>query len=199
MKIYGDGESGNCYKLKLICALVGLEYDWIAVDILAGETRSESFLSLNPNGQIPVCVTDDGDVLTESNAILYYLSQGSDYWPRDILAQTRVLQWQCFEQYTHEPSIAVARFIRHYQNMPAERRAEYESRLQSGRRALQLMEDHLARQDYLVGDGATIADVSLFAYTHVADEGGFDLTSYPALLTWLERIRGLPGFVPMRA
>ncbi len=198
MKIYGDSESGNCYKLKLVCGLVGRDYEWIPVDILAGETRSDSFLALNPNGQIPVCVTDAGDVLTESNAILYYLALGSDYWPRDRLAQARVLQWQFFEQYTHEPSIAVARFIRHYQDMPAERQDEYQAKLKSGKRALQLMEAQLAHQDYLVGNSATIADISLFAYTHVADEGGFDLADLPALRAWLARIRALPGFLPMR-
>ena len=198
MKIYGDAESGNCYKLKLICGLVGRDYEWITVDILAGETRSESFLAINPNGQIPVCVTDSGEVLTESNAILYYLAQDSEYWPRDRLAQTRVLQWQFFEQYTHEPSIAVARFIRHYQKMPAERQDEYQTKLKAGVRALQLMDSHLAQQDYLVGQRPTIADVSLFAYTHVADEGGFDLADYAALRAWLERIRRLPGFLPMR-
>ncbi len=198
MKIYGDAESGNCYKLKLICGLVGRDYEWITVDILAGETRSEGFLAINPNGQIPVCVTDSGEVLTESNAILYYLAQDSEYWPRDRLAQTRVLQWQFFEQYTHEPSIAVARFIRHYQKMPAERQDEYQAKLKAGVRALQLMDSHLAQQDYLVGQRPTIADVSLFAYTHVADEGGFDLADYAALRAWLERIRRLPGFLPMR-
>ena len=198
MKIYGDAESGNCYKLKLICGLIDLDYDWIPVDILAGETRTDSFLALNPNGQIPVCVTDAGDVLIESNAILYYLARDSRYWPRDKLGQTRVLQWQFFEQYTHEPSIAVARFIRHYQKMPAQRQAEYEAKLKAGARALQLMDLHLGQHDFLVGDHASIADVSLFAYTHVADEGGFDLAGYPAVIAWLERIRTLPGFLPMR-
>lgn len=198
MQIYGDSESGNCYKLKLICGLVDRGYEWIPVDILAGETRTESFLALNPGGQIPVCVTDEGDVLTESNAILYYLARDSVYWPGDPLAQARVLQWQFFEQYTHEPSIAVARFIRHYQKMPAARQAEYEAKLTAGARALRLMDTHLAQRDYLVGDRASIADVSLFAYTHVADEGGFDLADFPAVLAWLARIRALPGFVPMR-
>ena len=198
MRIYGDSESGNCYKLRLICALLDLDYEWVPIDILAGETRSETFLSLNPNGQIPVCVTDDGDVLTESNAILYYLARDSRYWPDELLAQTRVLQWQCFEQYSHEPSIAVARFIRHYQNLPAARQAEYEAKLKSGRRVLQLMEAHLENQDFFVGAAPTIADISLFAYTHVADEGGFDLAPLPAIRAWLERVAALPGFVPMR-
>lgn len=121
MKIYGDVRSGNCYKLKLLCALLAIEHDWITVDILRGETASDSFLAMNPNGQIPVCVTADGEVITQSNAILYYLGQGSRFWPSDHLAQTRVLEWQFFEQYSHEPGIAVARFIKLYQGMPAQR------------------------------------------------------------------------------
>ncbi|TNF89597.1 MAG: glutathione S-transferase family protein [Gammaproteobacteria bacterium] len=197
MKIYGDIKSGNCYKLKLICALLDIEHDWIPVDIMQGETREEGFLALNPVGQIPICVTDDGETLTESNAILYYLSSDSDFWPRERLAQTRVLEWQFFEQYTHEPNIAVARFIRVYQGMPEERRLEYEARLKNGYRALDLMERHLDDRRFLVGDSCTIADISLFAYTHVCEEGGFDLSSYPAIRAWISNVQQLPGFVAM--
>ncbi len=197
MKIYGDIKSGNCYKLKLICALLDIEHDWIPVDIMQGETREEGFLALNPVGQIPICVTDDGETLTESNAILYYLSRDSDFWPRELLAQTRVLEWQFFEQYTHEPNIAVARFIRVYQGMPDERRREYEARLKNGYRALDLMERHLDNRRFLVGDSCTIADISLFAYTHVSEEGGFDLSSYPAIRAWIANVQQLPGFVAM--
>ena len=197
MKIYGDARSGNCYKLKLICALRGLEHEWIPVDVVQGDTRRSEFLALNPVGQIPVCVTADGEVLTESNAILFYLAQGSSYWPAAPLAQTRVLEWQFFEQYTHEPSIAVARFIKYYLGMPAERAAEYESRLKAGYRALDIMERHLSTHDFLVGEACTIADLSLYAYTHVAPEGGFDLGAYAAIDAWLARIRALPGYVGM--
>lgn len=197
MKIYGDIKSGNCYKLKLICALLDIEHDWIPVDIMQGETREEGFLALNPVGQIPICVTDDGETLTESNAILYYLSSDSDFWPRERLAQTRVLEWQFFEQYTHEPNIAVARFIRVYQGMPDERRREYEARLKNGYRALDLMERHLDNRRFLVGDSCTIADISLFAYTHVSEEGGFDLSSYPSIRAWIANVQQLPGFVAM--
>lgn len=197
MKVYGDIRSGNCYKLKLVCALLGIEHDWIPVDLMRGETREQSFLELNPNSQIPVCVTDDGDVLTESNAILFYIAWDSRFWPTDRLAQTRVLEWQFFEQYTHEPTIAVARFIRVYQGMPAARRAEYEAKLKGGYRALELMNNHLQAHDFLVGGDCTIADLSLFAYTHVAPEGGFDLAPYTAILEWIDRIRALPGFVAM--
>ena len=197
MKIYGDIYSGNCYKLKLICALLGIEHEWIPVDIMRGETREDHFLALNPVGQIPICVTDDGQTLTESNAILYYLAKGSDFWPTDRLAQTRVLEWQFFEQYSHEPSIAVARFIVVYQGLPDDRRREYEAKLKAGYRALDLMERHLEDQRFLVGQTCSIADVSLFAYTHVAEEGGFDLSSYPAIGAWIASIQQLPGYVAM--
>jgi glutathione S-transferase len=197
MKIYGDIYSGNCYKLKLICALLEIEHEWIPVDIMRGETREDHFLALNPVGQIPICVTDDGQTLTESNAILYYLAQGSDLWPTDRLAQTRVLEWQFFEQYSHEPTIAVARFIVVYQGLPDDRRREYETKLKGGYRALDLMERHLKDQRFLVGQTCSIADISLFAYTHVAEEGGFDLSTYPAVGAWIARIQQLPGYVAM--
>ena len=197
MKIYGDVKSGNCYKLKLLCSLLAIEHEWIPIDIRKGETRSEAFLALNPNRQIPVCVTDDGEVLTESNAILYYLAQGSAYWPPDRLAQTRVLEWQCFEQYSHEPSVAVARFIKVYQGLPENRRAEYDAKLKAGYAALDLMEQHLGNHDYLVGNRCSIADISLYAYTHVAHEGGFDLSDYPAIQAWISRIQGLDRYQSM--
>ena len=198
MKIYGDTRSGNCYKLKLICALLDIAHEWEAIDIVAGETRTEAFLKLNPNGQIPICVTDNGEILTESNAILYFLAQGSRYWPEDSLAQTRVLEWQFFEQYTHEPTIAVARFIKLYQNMPEHRMQEYETKLKGGYRALDIMEAHLQSRSFLVDEQCSIADVSLYAYTHVAHEGGFDLSDYPAINRWLGRIEALPGYLSMQ-
>lgn len=197
MKIYGDTKSGNCYKLKLICGLLDIEQEWIPVDILRGETRSEDFLKLNPNGQIPVCVTDTGEVLTESNAILYYLAQDSLYWPAEKLAQTRVLQWLFFEQYSHEPSIAVARFIKFYQQMPEQRRQEYDLKVKAGYRALDVMERHLDQRQYFAADHCSIADISLFAYTHVAHEGGFDLSTYPAITAWISRIQALDGYLGM--
>ncbi|MDC1287091.1 glutathione S-transferase family protein [Gammaproteobacteria bacterium] len=197
MKIYGDVRSGNCYKLKLLCALLSIKHDWIAIDILRSETRSEEFLAINPNAQIPVCITDDGEILTQSNAILYYLGQGSSYWPEDMLTQTRILEWQFFEQYSHEPGVAVARFIRLYQGMPEERRLEYEACVKSGYRALDVMEARLQLQDYLATDTASLADISLYAYTHVAHEGGFDLSTYPAIGAWISRIQGLDAYIPM--
>jgi len=199
MEIYGDNRSGNCYKLKLLCALLAIEHDWIAIDILRGETRSDKFLAMNPNAQIPVCITDDGEILTQSNAILYYLGQGSPYWPTDLLAQTRVLEWQFFEQYSHEPGVAVARFIRLYQGMPADRRDEYQACLQAGYRALDVMEARLLQQTYLATDTISLADISLYAYTHVAHEGGFDLSAYPAIRAWISRIQGLDAYIPMNS
>ena len=197
MKIYGDVRSGNCYKLKLLCALLSIKHDWIAIDILRSETRSEEFMAINPNAQIPVCITDDGEILTQSNAILYYLGQGSSYWPEDMLTQTRILEWQFFEQYSHEPGVAVARFIRLYQGMPEERRLEYEACVKSGYRALDVMEARLQLQDYLATDTASLADISLYAYTHVAHEGGFDLSTYPAIGAWISRIQGMDAYIPM--
>jgi glutathione S-transferase len=197
MKIYGDAKSGNCYKIQLLCALLELEYEWVPIDILQGETRTGSFLTLNPNGQIPVCVTDAGEVLTESNAILFYLARDSRYWPDDRLAQTRVLEWQFFEQYNHEPSVAVARFIKFYQQMPENRSAEYQLKLKAGYRALDLMERHLDAHEYFVAGRCSIADISLYAYTHVAHEGGFELSAYPGISAWIARIQRLDGYVGM--
>jgi len=197
MKIYGDTRSGNCYKLKLLCALLKLDHDWIAVDIMQGETRSDSFLAMNPSGQIPVCVTNTGETITQSNAILYYLGCESCYWPTDRLAQTRVLEWQFFEQYSHEPGIAVARFIKLYQGMPAQRQLEYDERLKVGYRALDVMEARLCENHYLASGECSLADISLYAYTHVAHEGGFELDAYPSIEAWITRIQKLDGYIGM--
>ena len=197
MKIYGDSQSGNCYKLKLLCSLLSIQHQWIPVDILKGETQTPDFLKLNPAGKIPLLVTADGECLSESNAILFYLAQDSQYFPDDKIQQARVLQWQFFEQYSHEPYIAVARFIARYLGMPEDRKAEYESKQAGGNQALAIMEEKLQTSPFLVGDSCTIADISLYAYTHVADEGGFDLSSYPAIKNWLKRVQSLPGYVGM--
>ena len=181
----------------MLCSLLSIQHEWIAVDILKGESQTPEFLKLNPNGKIPVLVTDEGECLAESNAILFYLASNSDFLPDDALQQARVLQWQFFEQYSHEPYIAVARFIARYLGMPEHRKAEYESKQAGGNQALAVMEDKLKTNLYLVGDECTIADISLYAYTHVADEGGFDLSSYPAISQWLNRIQSLDGYVGM--
>jgi len=196
-KVYGDHRSGNCYKVKLMLDLLGREYEWVAVDILNGETQSPAFLAKNPNGKIPVLEFDDGSCLWESNAILHYLAEGSAFLPTEPRLKTQVLQWQFFEQYSHEPYIAVARFIKLYQNMPAERQAEYDFCISRGYRALGVMEQQLQRTPYLVGEEYSIADIALYAYTHVADEGGFDLTDYPAVQGWIQRVASHPGHVAM--
>jgi glutathione S-transferase len=197
MKIYGDVHSGNCYKLKLLCSMLSIQHEWIAVDILKGESQTPEFLKLNPNGKIPLLVTDKGECLAESNAILFFLARNSDLLPGEALQQARVLQWQFFEQYSHEPYIAVARFIARYLGMPEHRKAEYESKQAGGNQALAVMEEQLQKSHFLIGDQCTIADISLYAYTHVADEGGFDLDRYPAISQWLNRIQSLDGYVGM--
>lgn len=197
MKLYGDAQSGNCYKLQLVCALLGLPYTWVPVDILAGATRQPEFLRMNPNGKIPLLELDDGRCLWESNAILNYLARDSRLLPTEPYALAQVQQWQFFEQYSHEPYIAVARFIAKYLGLPEARRAEYASKQAGGHRALAVMETQLARSPYLVGESLSTADLALYAYTHVAHEGGFDLAAYPAVRAWLARIAAEPGFVPM--
>lgn len=197
MKVYGDIRSGNCYKIKLLASLLDIEYEWITIDVLSGVTRSPGFLEKNPNGKIPLLELDDGRYLAESNAILNYLADGSELLPDDNFHRAKVLQWQFFEQYSHEPSIAVARFIAKFLDMPDERRAEYESLQERGHRALAVMEQQLAKTPYLVGDIMTIADISLYGYTHVAHEGGFDLSGYPAINAWLDRIAAQPKYVGM--
>jgi len=197
MKIYGDTQSGNCYKLKLLCSLLSIHHQWVAVDILKGETQTAEFLQLNPDGKIPLLVMDDGECLAESNAILFYLARKSYLLPENHLQQARVLQWQFFEQYSHEPYIAVARFIARYLGLPEDRRGEYMSKRAGGYRALDVMEQKLQSAQFLVGNQCTIADISLYAYTHVADEGGFDLSRYPAISDWLGRIQSLGGYIGM--
>ena len=196
-KVYGDYISGNCYKVKLILNLLGLPYEWVPIDILKGETQSPEFLEKNPNGKIPVLELEDGTTLWESNAILNFLAEGSDLLPSEPRLRTQVLQWQFFEQYSHEPYVAVARFIRLYQGMPAERLEEYEVCQVRGHKALNVMEKQLQRTPYLVGEHYSIADIALYAYTHVAHEGGFDLAAYPAILAWMERVASHPRHVGM--
>jgi len=196
-KVYGDINSGNCYKIKLLLSLLGIEHEWLAVDILAGETREPAFRQMNPNAKIPVLQIDGDTFLWESNAILNYLAEGTEFLPSERLAKARVLQWQFFEQYSHEPYVAVARFIAKYLGLPAERKDEYLAKQAGGHKALQVMEQQLARTPYLAGEQYTIADISLYAYTHVAGEGGFDLAAYPAITTWLARIASHPRHVTM--
>lgn len=197
LRIYGDSRSGNCYKLKLLCAELGMDYIWQEVDILAGDTHTPAFLALNANGKIPLLVLPDGRCLAESNAILCFLADGSDYFRGDAFARAKVMQWLFFEQYSHEPYIATSRFIIQYLGSPPDRQAELEQKREGGYKALGVLEQQLEKSDYLAGNELSIADIALFAYTHVADEGDFDLGDFPAIGAWIERIRTRPNFVTM--
>lgn len=197
MKIYGDVYSGNCYKIKLLCALLDIKHEWIAVDILHGDTKATAFLNKNPHGKIPLLELDDGRCLSESNAILNFLAAGSDLLPRDSYDLAKVQQWQFFEQYSHEPYIAVARFIAKYLGLPDDRRDEFTAKQAGGNKALSLMNAQLEKSSYIAGEMLTTADISLFAYTHVAHEGGFDVSHYPAVCEWIKRIEQLERFVVM--
>ncbi len=200
MKIYGDTQSGNCYKIKLILSLLNqkAQYQWVHMDILAGETQRLEFLKINPNGKIPVLELKSGQTLTESNAILNYLAHNSNFLPEDNFTRAHVLQWQFFEQYSHEPFIAVARFINKYLGLPEDKKDEYLAKQEGGHKALLVMEEQLKKTDFLVGNTVSIADISLYAYTHVAHEGGFDLSLYHHIQQWLNRISSLPHYIEMK-
>lgn len=197
LTVYGDRRSGNCYKVQLTCDLLNIKYDWVDVDILSGDTQSEAFLAKNPVGKIPTIALPDGRYLWESNAIINYLAHGSKLLPTDTFLLAKMQQWQFFEQYSHEPYLAVARFIKKYLKLPVERQAEYESKQIGGHKALKVMDDQLQTTDYLVGNTLTTADIALYAYTHVAHEGGFDLQQYPAILQWIDRIKHTDSYSAM--
>ena len=197
--VYGKSDSGNCYKVKLALEQLGLAYRWVEVDSTRGETRSAEFLAKNPNGKVPTLGLADGSYLPESNAILHYLAEGSALLPADRLGRARALQWMFFEQYSHEPYIAVARFICYYLPPDSPRRAELPKLQERGHQALAVMEQHLAGTPFFAGGAYSVADIALFAYTHCAPDGGFDLARYPAVSAWLARVRGQPRFVPLPA
>ncbi|MBV8942145.1 MAG: glutathione S-transferase family protein [Solirubrobacterales bacterium] len=195
MLLYDNTLSGNCYKVRLLFAQLGLDYDRREVDVFDRSDRPEVLGELNPALRVPTLVLDDGSALAESNAILFYFSEGTALLPEDHLERARVLQWLFFEQYSHEPYIAVARFWAHAGiTAPA---AERQAKLRGGTAALKAMEGHLAQRVFLVGQRYTIADIALYAYTHVAPEGGFELEPYPAVGAWLERVRQQPSHVTM--
>jgi glutathione S-transferase len=196
-KVYGDIVSGNCYKVKLALMQLQLPFEWAHVDILRKESRTPAFLAMNPNGQIPLLQIDAQTFLPESNAILHYLADGSPLLPQDRLEHAQVLRWMFFEQYTHEPNVASARFIVRYLGRPAEREALLQQKIAAGHEALSIMEAHLEREPFFVGGRYTIADIALYAYTHVAHEGMFDLAPYPALRAWLNRVEVQPHYIGM--
>jgi glutathione S-transferase len=175
-----------------------LPHRWVKVDVVKKETRTPEFLAKNPNGRVPLLELEPGVYLPESNAIIAYLAHGSPLFPADRLLQARVLQWMCFEQYEHEPTIASSRFILHFLKQPEKYAEQLAAKRDGGLAALGVMERHLEHQPYFVGERLTIADVALYAYTHVAGEGGFDLGDFPAIRAWLARVQDRPGFKPMR-
>jgi len=194
--LYDYLDSGNGYKIRLLLAQLQQRYNWVELDILANETRTPGFLAKNPNGRIPALELADGTCVAESNAILWYLAEGSPFIPDDRLARAQVLQWMFFEQYSHEPYIATSRFwLQHKPDSP-EKSALLASKRDGGWAALKIMEEHLAKNNFFVGN-YSIADIALFAYTHVAHEGGFPLDDFPRIQAWIEGVKAQPGFVSM--
>lgn len=195
MKLYNVAYSGNSYKVRLLLAHLQIPCEIVEVDILKGESRTPEFLKINPNGRTPV-LDDDGFILAESNAILAYLAHGTKYLPEDRRKFGSIFQWMFFEQYSHEPFIATSRFwLQHKPDSP-EKSALLASKRDGGSAALKVMEDHLSKNDFFVG-GYSIADIALFAYTHVAAEGGFPLDDFRRIRAWVERVRSQDRFVPM--
>ena len=197
MKVYGDLRSGNCYKVKLLSAMLDIDMQWVDIDVLSNETQAPDFLEKNPNGKIPILELDDGRYISESNAILNYLSEGTELLPSDVFAKIKVLQWQFFEQYSHEPYIAVARSMVKFHGLSDDTQEEYESKKEGGYKALRVMENQLSKTDFLVGNRFTIADITLFAYTHIAEEGGFDLSNFDAINMWIELVKKQTKFKAM--
>jgi glutathione S-transferase len=195
--VYGMADSGNCYKVKLALEQLGKPYKWVEVDSTKGGTRTAEYLARNANGKVPTLQLEDGSYLPESNAILYYLAEGTPLLPADKLGRARALQWMFFEQYSHEPCIAVARFILRYLPTDTPRRAELPRLQDRGNFALAVMQRHLAAQPFFAGERYSIADIALYAYTHAAADGGFDLARYPAVAAWLARVKAQPGHVPL--
>ena len=196
--LYQMQTSGNCYKLRLAMAHLGIPFQVREVDILQGESRTDAFLQMNPNGKVPLLLTPEGEYLPESNAGLFYLAEGTKLFPEDRLVRARILQWLFFEQYSHEPYIAVARFWSVYVPGGREEKADmFPLWWEKGHQALAVMEQHLARQDWFAGRDFSIADISLYAYTHMAGDGGFELADYPHIRDWLTRVAALEKHVAL--
>ena len=197
MKIYGDIFSGNCFKVRLVCSFLDIKYDWVDLNVLEGDTKKEHFLSINPNGQVPVAVFSDGRKLTESNAIVNYLATGSKLMPSDTFQLAQLQQWQFFEQSSLQPYLASARFILKRLGMPVERKVEYDNNVDNAKRALKILDQHLLGATYIVGDQLTTADICLYAYCHVLNEAGLEFSSYPFVSHWLKRIQASPKYQGM--
>ena len=199
MLLYDSPVSGNCYKVRLLLAHLGVAYERRTVDVVDRSNRPDLLGGLNPALRVPTLVLDDGQPLAESGAILWYFGEGTRFVPDVLYERAQVLQWMFFEQYDHEPAIAVARFWLAYSGRPEEFAERIPERHAAGYRALDAMERHLGGRAYLVGRRVTLADLALYAYTHVAHEGGFELDRYPAIRAWLERVAAEPGHVPIEA
>ncbi len=192
LRLYNFLPSGNCYKIRLLLTQLGIPFENIEVNILKGESRTPEFLAKNPNGRVPVLEIESGQFLAESNAIIFYLSEGTQFLPQDKFLCAQVLQWLFFEQYSHEPFIATSRFWITYLGKAEEYKKAIEQKRAPGYAALGVMEKHLQQHSFLVGDRYTIADIGLFAYTHVAHEGNFDLAGFPAIQAWIKRVESQP-------
>ncbi len=197
MRLYDYLPSGNGYKVRLLLTQLGISFERIEMDIVDGATRNPDYLNKNPNGRIPLLETDEGIHLAESNAILFFLADGTPMLPDRSLDRARVLQWMFFEQYSHEPNIATSRHWIQHLELTEERRARLEEKRALGHEALAVMEAHLATNDFFVARRYSIADIALFAYTHVAPEGGFDLASYPRVRAWIERVASQLRHIPI--
>ena len=201
--VYGMSTSGNCHKLRLLLDQLGRrleqDYRWIEVDSANGATRTPEYLARNPNGKVPMLELEDGRVLVESNAILCYLAEGSEYLPSDAWQRAQALSWMFFEQYSHEPYIAVACFIRGWTPLDSPRRADLPRLIERGEQALAVMEKHLQSAQWFNGVDYGVADIALFAYTDRAKDGGFDLAKFSLVSAWLARVRAMPGFISMPA
>jgi glutathione S-transferase len=198
LTLYDNLSSGNGYKVRLLLHQLDIPYKRIELDIDKRETRTPEFLAKNPNGRIPTLQLDDGTYLPESNAIIFYLAESTAFLPAERLQRAQVLQWMFFEQYSHEPNIATSRYwLTHALEITPERKALLDSKKKGGHDALAVMEQHLARRQYFVAERYTIADIALYAYTHVAEEGGFALGPYPAVRAWLARVAAQPRHIPI--
>lgn len=197
LKVYGDVRSGNCYKVQLICALLNLEYEWFDIDLVKKETKTFEFLAINPVGQVPVLQVDD-KILLESNAIMDYLATNSKFIPTDKFAYAQMLQWQFYEQALFRGNVGVIRWIKQFESNPEPRQQEYQDKLLITIKQFEYLENYLTQHNFLVGESVTLADITLFAYAHVADQGGIDFDKYPHVVNWLNRIKSLPNFLPMQ-
>ncbi len=195
LRLYDFLPSGNGHKVRLLLTQLGILFERVEINILTGESRTPEFLSKNPNGRIPVLEIEKGKFLVESNAILFYLSEGTEFFPNEPFERAQVMQWLFFEQYSHEPYIATSRYWISILGKADEYQEAIAQKRKPGYAALSVMEKHLTDCSFFVGNRYTIADIGLFAYTHVADEGGFELTPFPAIQAWLERVKAQPRYI----